>query len=546
MSDINKWRPAATANNAPSPNGFPELMARSGVNDSAREMMAAIRRFSLDNKWCFPFDANYDNGSAGYLSGAGTAFTGVINSDMRNQYPTAMLPMPCKATEGANTWYGVVTFIAAPFIIFQSMSVTWFADLSPDTVGPVGIDGDFMVLGDLGDACLRDTGTDPEDVPLVSDLDSHVFKAENTLDSGTLNGLTASQIQQYASLPNLMINGDMRIWQREVTFSTPNVDDVTADCWVLMADESAAPGTSVASVTRSADTPIGSSDEQFTHSAVLQIQNTASNAKSGLAQFVEVKDGHWIAGQGGTAPLSVSLWAKASGGIGQIRTYLINAKTFPLTTHPVTNYNSGATGDVTIDTVNWELVASASSTVTGTWTRFTPLENIDMDPTGAGQGVFALMIIMDDATMVNGDQLFLTGIQVNAGTTAESYKYMDITTDLFRAMRYYEHTYEWENSEYVGSLSGGGIRVYANPNGNISHNWQYRVPKYNGGGGATIQLRSHDGVATDGQWTDYAASQPAASTTTKLDRAHIRTTAGTANLEYFIHAECRANVWGNT
>ena len=43
--DISGWSPDAASNNRPPPDGWPEGMQPSGVNDSAREMMAAIRRW---------------------------------------------------------------------------------------------------------------------------------------------------------------------------------------------------------------------------------------------------------------------------------------------------------------------------------------------------------------------------------------------------------------------------------------------------------------------------------------------------------------------
>ena len=51
MSDIKSWSATAAGNNTASPNGFPEGMAPSGVNDAAREVMAAIRRWYEDAQW---------------------------------------------------------------------------------------------------------------------------------------------------------------------------------------------------------------------------------------------------------------------------------------------------------------------------------------------------------------------------------------------------------------------------------------------------------------------------------------------------------------
>jgi hypothetical protein len=48
MSDVNTWNVAAASNNAAAPNGFPEGMPPSGVNDAAREVMAAVARYRED------------------------------------------------------------------------------------------------------------------------------------------------------------------------------------------------------------------------------------------------------------------------------------------------------------------------------------------------------------------------------------------------------------------------------------------------------------------------------------------------------------------
>lgn len=44
-SDVSTWTSSASGNSAAAPNGFPENMLPSQVNDAARETMAAIRRW---------------------------------------------------------------------------------------------------------------------------------------------------------------------------------------------------------------------------------------------------------------------------------------------------------------------------------------------------------------------------------------------------------------------------------------------------------------------------------------------------------------------
>lgn len=45
MSDVSTWAITAGGNTSASPDGFPEGMAPSGLNDSSREVMAAVARY---------------------------------------------------------------------------------------------------------------------------------------------------------------------------------------------------------------------------------------------------------------------------------------------------------------------------------------------------------------------------------------------------------------------------------------------------------------------------------------------------------------------
>jgi hypothetical protein len=51
MSNIHSWSTSAANNNSAAPDGFPEGMAPSGVNDAAREVMAAVKRWYVDAEW---------------------------------------------------------------------------------------------------------------------------------------------------------------------------------------------------------------------------------------------------------------------------------------------------------------------------------------------------------------------------------------------------------------------------------------------------------------------------------------------------------------
>ena len=61
MSKISTWSTTADDNNAAVPNGFPESMLPSGVNNSAREVLAADRVAWNTKEW---FEVGDGNGFA--------------------------------------------------------------------------------------------------------------------------------------------------------------------------------------------------------------------------------------------------------------------------------------------------------------------------------------------------------------------------------------------------------------------------------------------------------------------------------------------------
>lgn len=95
MSLVKSWSTSAGSNNSVSPNGFPEGMAPSGVNDSAREVMASVRAFYEAIEF-------RDMGhTPTYVSA--TSFT--IATDVTAYYPANR---PLKITD-SSTLYGIVS-----------------------------------------------------------------------------------------------------------------------------------------------------------------------------------------------------------------------------------------------------------------------------------------------------------------------------------------------------------------------------------------------------------------------------------------------------
>ena len=81
MSKVKTWSTTAASNNAASPDGWPENMPPSGVNNSAREMMAEIREVWNDKEW---FELGSGSGTSDATRASTTSIT--IAADVTSSY----------------------------------------------------------------------------------------------------------------------------------------------------------------------------------------------------------------------------------------------------------------------------------------------------------------------------------------------------------------------------------------------------------------------------------------------------------------------------
>jgi len=95
MSAISEWSTVAASNNAAAPDGFPENMKPSQVNDAARELMAAVRTQWEDKEW-------FDYGDTPTRT-ANDTFT--VPGDQTANY-TVNRPIRCT---DSSTLYGYIT-----------------------------------------------------------------------------------------------------------------------------------------------------------------------------------------------------------------------------------------------------------------------------------------------------------------------------------------------------------------------------------------------------------------------------------------------------
>jgi hypothetical protein len=544
MSDLKDWgRDLADNTDAP-PDGFPEKMQRSDVNDSAREMMAAVKRYYDEPSWRIPWD------SVSPVSRVtGTQFLILDTLDF-TWSDFLIVNQMVRASQGANVWIGHVT-TTGPAGSYSQIDVEWQADRSTDTTGPTANPDAFECWLESGNIVFRNTGTASGEVPTIDDLDPHVTTPENSLDVGLLEGLTAIEVAQLHT-PNLVTNGSFNVWQREISFPSPNVDDVVADCWFVLSDESGAPGTSVVVVDRVTDVPggvsvLGVQAPLLRFSARLTVQNYAGTSrKSGLSTLIELRDGFPYSAAGASETVSASVWCKGSSGISYARLYLYNCKTDTPSVTPVSNYSSGSADlDVTFDPTEWELVASVRLALTTDWERFA-LEDVDMDASSSGSGIFGMAVIMDDDTFGDGDRLWIAGAQITATAQVTPFQYTNFTEEVLRCKRSYTNSYDFQSLVFPGDVTlGTGLVATSTSAGVAGVRWDFPVPMR---AVPTVNLYSQDGTVSDGEWTEfpYVSGYAASSAAVTTHHVTLGTTTGPVSRILYIHAEAVANIWGNT
>lgn len=119
MGDVSSWSTTAGNNNSASPDGAPEGMAPSGVNNTIRENMRAERAFANDLPW---FTYGDGDGASTIAYASATSFT-VAGVDVTGVYAVGR---PLRAVgSSTGTIYGIVT--SSSFSTNTTVNAKWFS-----------------------------------------------------------------------------------------------------------------------------------------------------------------------------------------------------------------------------------------------------------------------------------------------------------------------------------------------------------------------------------------------------------------------------------
>lgn len=301
----------------------------------------------------------------------------------------------------------------------------------------------------------------------------------------TSNGAGAAPTFQAASGStlsgiNYIINGNMNVFQRGTSFTsatTPaNSDDTyLADRWILLSD-----GNDIVDVTQQTDGPTG-----VLNSIRLDVET--ANKKFGIIEVIEQKNSAPLIG--GTC--SVSFYAKTagSGKIDNIKCAVLSwSSTADAVTSDVVSAWEAEDTDPTL-VANWTYENDpANLNPTTSWARYT-IENISIDTASTTN---VAVFIWSDVTDVDvGDFLYITGVQLEVGSSATQLEQRPIGAELALCQRYYEVQSRGIFHSFASTTSG--TRAFR---------FSYKVSKR-----ATPTMTFIDNAGTSGKITTFDSAR---------------------------------------
>jgi hypothetical protein len=285
-------------------------------------------------------------------------------------------------------------------------------------------------------------------------------------------GKELAAAEQLGAGRNLLYNGDFRIAQRGTSFTSSgsaNSDDsYTLDRWLLLSD-----GDDIVDVGQET-TEVPSN----AYSAISLDVETA-NKEFGIVQILENRDIQHVIGD----VVSLSFEAKISAGgtsIANLRAAVVscNATADTVTSDMVSSWGGDGSANPTLisgaETWTFENTPANLATPTTTYQRYV-IENISVDT--ASTNNIAVFIWVNDVSTTIGHILYISKVQLEAGSIATPFERRPFTTELALCQRYYCKTFVYgtapaQNAGVVGSLYSSGSPEAVTP-GLFRMDWEY-------------------------------------------------------------------------
>ena len=482
MAEIEDWSQVAASNNDVSPDGWPEGMTRSGVNNSAREGMAVVRRFYEAPEWLDLLtekDDSYvvtkDTDTAVKAVSAGTS--------------SAVLKFPdgsrvrIRESVGGTYLYGFVNGTPG----FSVSTTTIEVDVDGGTVVDVNTDNiEIAVFRDIvGRAAFSPIGVtlaqDPPEIPSIDDLGDIVTLDNGQVDALTLQGQTLAQVVGSAEggNRNLLTNTQFKIWQRgtSITSATTyknNDNAYVCDRWRLLS------GIGVSHVNDLVNVSQNTADRPEGFWSTLNMTGTATLAggpnsqRVGIFQVLESSDSQTLRSDA----VSFSFYCKVTGVVTNVRGMVLKWTGSPDATigDPIADW--GPVGDATGPSLNanwFKVMDTGPMAASATWTRYTAnVQGIDLT-THTNAINFAVLIYTDDQTMILADTFRVSGVQLELGQTSADFQDTGTAAELARCQRFFNKTFDYSVAPADNTTLNGAVQEQALGN-SYTPTWNFVTP----------------------------------------------------------------------
>ena len=300
---------------------------------------------------------------------------------------------------------------------------------------------------------------------VAGDIASNAITTAKITDANITPAKMANSGAEFG-MRNRIINGAMGIWQRGTSISVGSASyTYTADRFKTYSANSAT------TVSQNTSVPSG-----FQYSLKLQRPN-ANTGTSGLSsvQMIESSNCFDLAGQS----VTLSFWAKAGA----------NYSGGTLTVQVL----SGTVADQTGDPYSWTGLSAfinATQAITTTWTRYSFTATVS----ASALEIATAISFTPTGTAGADDSIYITGVQLEKGSTATSFDYRPYGTELALCQRYYEQIIA-ENRMLITSGYMSGVATHY-------QSQYYAVPKR---ASPTITIVGTWNVQVFGQPSVYAA-----------------------------------------
>ncbi|TDI54933.1 MAG: hypothetical protein E2O95_00590 [Acidobacteria bacterium] len=455
MADVKNWSAVANDNSETSPNGWPEGMARSGVNDSARENMAATRKDYAAGEWIKVYVTTgnswtaSDNTPTTIILVPDDAQVTDLSTAGENRFPSGSR---AKFTGGASPQFG--------FVVSSSFS-------TPNTIITITVDDgsdldtstNSIEISKMRDALEKTayyptgttTGQFPPQVPTIDDLGDGALLDQgdgNGFDADTVDGLHAADLVTGASAAgkNVVINGGFDVWQRGLVFDDSVIDgriytndhgNYTADRWKLLSGTGATDTDNMVVVSRDITSP-----PTGFYAAMLMTSNIAytSNDKFAVFQAMEHRDSRALID---SSSVSMGVNLKGSGTLVNARFMIVGftgaADDVAIgTTDVIADW--GTIGNAPTLAANWNVLAdSGQIAITSSWDRYT-MEDEDLSAVG-GVNNIGILIIADSVFAIT-ETLSIAGVRVENSAVAGNFQPPTYAEELTKCQRWFLTTFE--------------------------------------------------------------------------------------------------------